>query len=533
MIPSPTRHGRERTAGRGTSRSTPYCHAASSALIPTALRCSKSLTVICATCINRHSNSEESQTGICLVTCGIESLPLAKKTTVFSCRACGAQSPKWLGRCPECNGWNTHEEETTAKADVSRVSRTGDAHPPVSIDSIRHDSLSRISTGILDFDRVLGGGLVPGGVVLVGGEPGVGKSTLLLQAAQGLAQRGPVLYVSGEESPIQVAMRGRRMAALHPQILLYAETSVEAIIEQLRVTAPAVVIIDSIQTLHTDNSASPCGSVAQVRDSAGMLLAEAKRSALPMILIGHITKDGTIAGPKVLEHIVDTVLYFEGDRLQNHRILRTFKNRFGPANEIGIFAMHDSGLEEVPNPSAMLLAQRSAAPGSAIAAAIEGTRPLLVEIQALVAPTHFPSPRRTAIGFDPNRVSLLQAVLEKRVGSSFATRDTWVNVAGGIELDEPAADLAVIAALLSSEENRPLRHSLALFGEVGLLGEVRAVSQPDTRAREAAAHGLTTLIVPETNAREITADVEVVPVKRVEDLPRLLFGLERGGHRNT
>lgn len=448
---------------------------------------------------------------------------MAKKSVVFSCTECGSQTSKWLGRCPECNAWNSYREEETSSPQDVRLTSVGSAATPIPINQVGADTAPRISTRLPDLDRVLGGGVVPGGVTLVGGEPGVGKSTLLLQAAERLAGHGVVLYVSGEESPGQIAMRARRLGTVSDRIVLYSETSIEKIIVEVEKLAPAALIIDSIQTVQTATNSSAPGSVGQVRDSAGILMTLAKRLSLPVFLIGHITKEGSIAGPKSLEHIVDTVLYFEGEKFHNYRLVRAFKNRFGPVNEVAIYRMHDSGLEEVPNPSAVLISQRSTSAGSSIVATLEGTRPLLIEVQGLVSPTHFPSPRRMAMGLDSNRVSLLLAVLEKRTGSNFLAHDIYVNVAGGLEIDEPATDLGVVAALLSSQKNVPLSNDIALFGEVGLLGEVRSVSQPDLRAREAAALGFRKLIVPAGNASEIRADIEVLPVRRIEDFVGLIF----------
>jgi DNA repair protein RadA/Sms len=445
-----------------------------------------------------------------------------KPSAVFSCTDCGAQASKWLGRCPECNAWNSYQEES-APAGVMGSRSPSAAEAPVAIDSIGLDTTPRIITGMSDFDRVLGGGVVPGSVILVGGEPGIGKSTLLLQAAAKLALTGPVLYVSGEESPRQIAMRARRLGTLDPGIALYAETSIERIVEASERIKPAALIVDSIQTVQTSTNSSMPGSVGQVRDSAGVLMTAAKRLSIPVFLIGHVTKEGTIAGPKSLEHIVDTVLYFEGEKFQNYRLVRAFKNRFGPVNEVAIYQMHDTGLEEVPNPSAVLLAQRSTAPGSAIVSTIEGTRPILIEVQALVSATHYPAPKRMAMGLDGNRVALLIAVLEKRTGAAFQMQDTYVNVAGGFEIDEPAIDLGIVAALLSSQKNIPLRPDVAVFGEVGLLGEVRSVSQPDLRAREAAALGFRRIVVPHGNAAEIRADIDVVPVRKIEEFAAAVF----------
>ncbi len=448
---------------------------------------------------------------------------MAKKTTpVYACTECGNQSPKWLGRCPECNAWSSFVQEDAPAEERPRAGLSSGA-APMPIDAIDADVAPRISTNLPNFDRVLGGGLVLGAVTLVGGEPGIGKSTLLLQAAQELARGGAVLYVSGEESPRQIALRARRLGTTSGNIRLFTETSVERIVSEVEKMMPVAVIVDSIQTVHTAANDSMPGSVAQVRDSAGVLMTLAKRLSIPIFLIGHITKEGTIAGPKSLEHIVDTVLYFEGDKFQNYRVVRAYKNRFGPVNEVAIYEMHDGGLEEVPNPSAALLAQRSSAAGSAIVVALEGTRPLLIEVQALVSATHFPSPRRMAMGIDANRVSLLLAVLEKKSGGNFLMHDVYVNLAGGLQVSEPAIDLGVVAALLSSQRNAPIAHDVALFGEVGLLGEVRGVSQADLRAREAAALGFRRMLVPQSNASEIRADVDVVPVRRIEEFTAALF----------
>jgi len=447
---------------------------------------------------------------------------VAKKAIVYSCIECGAQASKWLGRCPECNAWNSYAQED-APAAVAHPAALSAGTAPMPIGAIDFDAVPRVSTHITSLDRVLGGGLVSGAVTLVGGEPGIGKSTLLLQVAEELSREGPVLYVSGEESPRQIAMRARRLRTTHENIRLFTETSIEKILAEVEKMRPAAVIVDSIQTVHTSTNSSMPGSVGQVRDSAGVLMAAAKRLSVPVFLIGHITKEGTIAGPKTLEHIVDTVLYFEGEKFQNYRVVRAYKNRFGPANEVAIFEMHDDGLEEVANPSAALISQRSQSPGSAVLAALEGTRPLLLEVQALVSPTHFPSPRRMAMGIDANRVSLLLAVLERKGAGTFAQSDIYVNVAGGLQIDEPALDLGVIAAVLSSQRNVAVAHDLALFGEVGLLGEIRSVSQPDLRAREAAALGFRRIIVPHSNAAEIRADIDVIPVRRIEDVSASLF----------
>ncbi len=445
---------------------------------------------------------------------------MAKKATVFACTECGAQANKWIGRCPDCNAWNSYaEEDRPPQQNVAG----GAAPAPVPITGVDADSSPRISTNLPSVDRVLGGGVVAGAVTLVGGEPGIGKSTLLLQIAEQLAAHGAVLYASGEESPRQIALRARRLGTTNENILVFGETSIERIVAEVEKRVPAAVIIDSIQTVHTSTSSSTPGSIAQVRDCAGILMTLAKRLSVPVFLVGHITKEGTIAGPKTLEHIVDTVLYFEGEKFQNYRVVRAYKNRFGPANEIAIFDMHDDGLAEVPNPSAALISQRSSAPGSAVVAAVEGTRPLLLELQALVSTTHFPAPRRMAIGVDANRVSLLLAVLEKKNGGNFLASDVYVNVAGGLTVDEPALDLGIVSALISSQRNRAIPHDTVVFGEVGLLGEIRGVSHADLRAREAAALGFRRVLVPQSNVADIRADVDVVGVRRAEELLDRLF----------
>ena len=447
-----------------------------------------------------------------------------KQSVVFSCVECGSQSPKWLGRCPECSAWSSFQEERREEPDDQPLRRLSPMSAPVPISQIDADDTPRISTHLTNFDRVLGGGLVPGGVILVGGEPGIGKSTLLLQVAQKLTPNGVVLYVSGEESPAQIALRARRLGTTDARISLFAETSVERITAAMETLRPAAAIVDSIQTIHTSKTSSSPGSIAQVRECAGILMAAAKRLSVPLFLIGHITKEGTIAGPKTLEHIVDTVLYFEGDKFQDSRLIRAYKNRFGPVNELAIYQMHDDGLEEIANPSAALISQRSRAAGSAIVAAMEGTRPFLIEVQALVSATQFPTPKRMAMGIDGNRLSLLLAVLERRGGGSFLSVDVYTNIAGGLEFDEPAIDLGVVAALVSSHRNVPIPWDLALFGEVGLLGEIRSVGQADLRARECAALGFKRVAVPAANVKEIHADIEAIGLERIEDLGRLFVG---------
>jgi len=426
--------------------------------------------------------------------------------SVFACQQCGAQAPKWLGRCPDCGGWNTFAEELFEKPDKMAAARKGAAEPMGGGKAQKYADVdavvsARFSTGIGEFDRVLGGGIVPGSLVLLGGEPGIGKSTLLLQAAAHFAREvGPVLYASGEESEHQVKMRGERLGVADAPLYLLAETCVERILEEVDRLKPALLIVDSIQTVFSLKMASAPGSVGQVRQAATDFLFTAKGRNLPTIVVGHVTKDGALAGPKVLEHVVDTVLYFEGDRHHSHRVVRAVKNRFGAISELGVFEMTGRGLEPVANPSALFLAERPVSvPGSAVLCCLEGTRPFLVEVQALVSSATLGQARRTASGLDHNRLSLLLAVLDKRAGLSFVTDDVYVNVAGGMTIDEPAADLAIVAAVASSLRNRKLREQTVVFGEVGLAGEIRATSQAPLRLREAAQMGFTAAVIPEGN----------------------------------
>jgi DNA repair protein RadA/Sms len=450
--------------------------------------------------------------------------------TVFACHECGAQHPKWVGRCPDCGAWNTMIEEKVRPEAGQGGPRyqfgasTAGARRLAEVDLV---ASARVSTGIDEFDRVLGGGIVPGSMVLLGGEPGIGKSTLVLQAAARLAGRqGPVLYASGEESEAQIKARAERLGIPDVPLFLLAETSVERILEEVARVRPALLVVDSIQTVYSAKLQSAPGSVAQVRGAATELLFSAKRQGLPTFVIGHVTKDGSLAGPKTLEHIVDTVLYFEGERHHAHRIVRAIKNRFGPVSELGVFEMTGSGLTPVPSPSRLFLAERpEAAPGSAVFCAIEGSRPMLVELQALVASTTFANPRRMTSGVDQNRLSLLLAVLDKRAGLNLAGEDVFVNVAGGIEIDEPAADLAVIGAIVSSLRNRPLATGTAVCGEVGLSGEVRRVAQAGLRAREAAQLGFARLVLPAGNLSpdDAPAGLEIVPVAGVAEALDALF----------
>jgi DNA repair protein RadA/Sms len=446
-------------------------------------------------------------------------------STVYACTECGYQSPKWLGRCPDCGGWNTLVVGTAAPPPPSPIG-PGEGEEPIPLPEIEADDQPRLPSGLADFDRALGGGIVPGSAVLLGGEPGIGKSTLLLQVAEKIATAGgAVLYVSGEESARQLRLRADRIGAKSPNLLVLVETSVERILAAAVKVAPAAIVVDSIQTMACQALPTGPGSLGQVRESANRLISFAKRSRTPLFLVGHVTKDGAIAGPKTLEHAVDTVLYFEGERFHRHRIVRAHKNRFGPVHEIGIFEMGEEGLSEVPNPSALLLSQRSAgAPGSTVFASIEGTRPLLVELQALVSTSRLASPRRLALGLDSNRVAVLLAVLERRAGVSLVDHDVYVNVAGGIEIEEPGADLAVAWAILSSHRNRPPLDGYAVFGEVGLLGEVRAVGDAERRLQEAAALGFKGVVFPAGNAAELARyeGIERLPVRKVEELADLL-----------
>jgi DNA repair protein RadA/Sms len=451
-----------------------------------------------------------------------------KQKTVFSCQECGAQSPKWLGRCAECGAWNSFVEERPAPESAAalaggvekRYSLAAAAGPQLYAD-IDTVVAERLSTGIGEFDRVLGGGVVPGSLVLIGGEPGIGKSTLLLQAAAHFASTiGPVLYCSGEESEHQIKGRGERLGIAPAPLYILAETCLERILEEIGRLRPAFIIVDSIQTVFSLKFQSAPGSIGQVRESATQLLFAAKGQNIPTFLVGHVTKDGSLAGPKALEHIVDTVLYFEGEKHHAHRLVRAVKNRFGAVSELGVFEMTGQGLRAVPNPSQLFLAERPAGvAGSAVLCCVEGSRPLLVEIQALVTTSSYGNARRMVSGLDQNRLSLLLAVLEKRAGLNLIAEDVFVNVAGGIVVDEPAADLGVVAAVASSVRNRPVKTATAVFGEVGLAGEVRGISQASLRVREAAQMGFTRCVLPEGNCAPDDAPpgFELVGVKSVTD----------------
>jgi DNA repair protein RadA/Sms len=451
---------------------------------------------------------------------------MAKLRTVYACQSCGFQSPRWLGKCPECQEWSTLVEERL-ELSAGRERRGGEAgNEPQPITEVTAATAQRRCCGIDEFDRVLGGGLVPGSAVLIGGDPGIGKSTLMLQALSALAREGTALYVSGEESPQQVKMRADRLGVTEARLLVLAETALDSILDHARRIKPEVLAIDSIQTVATDELGSAAGSIGQVRESAARLVQFAKRNHLACFLIGHVTKEGMFAGPRVLEHMVDTVLYFEGDRGHSFRILRAVKNRFGSTNEIGVFDMKENGLQAVANPSALFLAERPVGvPGSVVIASIEGTRPILVELQALVSPTAFGTARRTTIGVDHNRVALLVAILEKKMGVQLAGHDIFVNVAGGVRLDEPAADLGAIVAVASSFLDRAVDPATLVLGEVGLAGEVRAVGQVETRVREGAKLGFQRCLVPESSRRQLPAipGVEVRGVQSLRETWDVLF----------
>jgi DNA repair protein RadA/Sms len=445
-----------------------------------------------------------------------------KEKTTFHCQTCGHQAPRWLGRCPDCGGWNSFKEERVASAPKGRQSLVKAAVAVATpISDIEIVGEPRRSTGLGEFDRVLGGGVVPGSVMLIGGDPGIGKTTLLLQALPLLAEAGEqVLYVSGEESPRQIKMRGQRLGIDGKHLLILGETSLEQILKAIQDVKPAAVVVDSIQTVYTEQLTSAPGSISQVQEVAGQLMWFAKRNNVPVFIIGHVTKEGAIAGPRLLEHIVDTVLYFEGDKSHSFRILRAVKNRFGSTNEIGVFEMKDGGLEEVSNPSELFLAERpQRSTGSVVVSSLEGTRPILVELQALVSSTNYPMPKRMANGVEANRLSLLLAVMEKRLGMHLSGQDVYVNVVGGIHIDEPAIDLGIVAAVTSSLRECPIDFTTLVMGEVGLGGEVRAISQAELRIREAAKMGFKRCLLPERNVAKLdpVEGIELVGIREVGD----------------
>lgn len=453
---------------------------------------------------------------------------MPKTTITFVCTECGGESLRWAGQCPHCRAWNTLQEFQVRKPAAGRREEPRPLQParPVPLSEIETDNAPRQALAWQELNRVLGGGIVPGSLVLFGGEPGVGKSTLLMHVAAQIAvdSKSKVLYVSGEESGQQVRMRAQRLDALRPTILLLAENDLDAICEAIRQEAPRLAIVDSIQTVTDAGFEGSAGSVTQVRESAGRLMRLAKEIGVPIFLVGHVTKDGSIAGPRVLEHIVDTVLYLEGDRQQELRILRAMKNRFGSAEEIGVFAMGEAGLEEVPDPSTTLLGAAPAnAPGTAIVATLAGTRPLLVEIQSLVNTTDNAMVRRNANGIDVNRLYMILAVLEKRLNHRFGRSDVFVNVAGGIRITEPAADLGLALSIISNQSNRPLPDGLVVIGELGLAGEVRRVGQLDRRLSEAARHGLTRAFIPAGGKAGRHPGLEVVEVRNLAEAVSAAF----------
>ena len=449
------------------------------------------------------------------------------KKTVFFCQNCGHEETKWLGQCPMCKEWNTFVEEKVIASSVSASVKTDrDIEKKiVALSQVNTDEQKRFQTGMKELDRVLGGGIVPGSLVLVGGDPGIGKSTLLLQVCQKLAKERQVLYISGEESLVQIKLRANRMGNFSDNMKLFCETNLGTIRDVIEKKQPEFVVIDSIQTMYSEEVASAPGSVSQVRESTNVFMQLAKGLGITIFIVGHVTKEGTVAGPRVLEHMVDTVLYFEGDRHASYRILRGVKNRFGSTNEIGVFEMRQNGLVEVENPSEyMLSGKQENASWSVVACSIEGTRPLLIEIQALVCDTNFGMPRRTATGTDYNRVNLLMAVLEKRIGLHLANCDAYVNIAGGIRMNEPAIDLGIVMAIVSSYKNRPVDERMIVFGEVGLSGEVRAVNMPEQRVAEAKKLGFETCVVPEVSLDMVKGikGIKIIGVKTINDAMNLI-----------
>ncbi len=447
----------------------------------------------------------------------------ARAKTQFVCQECGYQSPRWTGRCPECGQWDVLREEVATDSRTHQPrSVAGGVPEALPIDSIAQHEDFRLQSGLEELNRVLGGGVVPGSVTLIGGDPGIGKTTLLLQTIASLQlSNDPRLYVSGEESPQQIKMRADRLNIHSPHLLVVSATSLEEIFRVAEKVQPRVMVVDSIQTVFTEELTSAPGSVSQVQEVGCRLMWYAKRTEVPVFIIGHVTKEGAIAGPRLLEHIVDTVLYFEGDKSQRYRILRAIKNRFGATNEIGVFEMNDEGLTEVENPSEMFLAGRvGQSAGSVVVSSVEGSRPMLVELQALVAETGYSIPKRMAKGVEVNRVSLLLAVLEKRLGLHFAGHDVYVNVVGGLRIDEPTVDVGIVCAVLSSFRNMAIDPRVVVMGEVGLGGEVRPVQHADLRIREAMKLGFSRCVIPETNAAQLkpVSGMDVVGIREVSDI---------------
>lgn len=446
---------------------------------------------------------------------------MAKVKTIYVCTACGGNTPRWQGQCPACQAWNTLEESLSESTSTNaRFQGLAQAVPRQKLSAIKAEDMPRLPTGVDEFDRVLGGGLVPGGVVLIGGDPGIGKSTLLLQALAEMSAAGvSVLYSSGEESAAQIALRAKRIALSAPQLEVLAEIQLEKLLTTIDAARPQVVVVDSIQTVYSDALTSAPGSVAQVRECAAQLTRYAKSTGICMLMVGHVTKDGHLAGPRVLEHIVDTVLYFEGDTHSSFRLVRSIKNRFGAVNELGVFAMTEKGLKGVSNPSAIFLSQHAEmVPGACVLVTQEGSRPLLVEIQALVDTAHIPNPRRLAVGLEQHRLAMLLAVLHRHAGIACFDQDVFLNAVGGVKISEPAADLAVLLAIQSSIRNRALPKELIVFGEVGLAGEIRPCPRGQERLKEAAKLGFTIAIIPKANLpKSKIPGLRVIPVERIDE----------------
>ena len=456
---------------------------------------------------------------------------LKNKKTVYFCQECGYESAKWIGQCPACKAWNTFVEETVSskKSASSNAKISQKKTEPVILRDISLSADERQSCGIGELDRVLGGGIVPGSLVLVGGDPGIGKSTLLLQVCRNLSNRNlPILYVSGEESLQQIKIRAQRIGEFSDSLKLLCETNLDTIRETIEREKPQIVVIDSIQTMYNEGVTSAPGSVSQVREATGVFMQIAKGMGISIFIVGHVTKEGVVAGPRVLEHMVDTVLYFEGDRHQSYRILRGVKNRFGSTNEIGVFEMQHEGLVEVENPSEFMLSGKpEGASGSVVACSMEGTRPILLEVQALICRTSFGMPRRTATGTDYNRVNLLMAVLEKRLGMDLANCDAYVNIAGGIRMNEPAIDLGIVLSIMSSHFDKPINEKTICFGEVGLSGEVRGVSMAEQRVQEARKLGFETCILPQV-CKDVMGDMMGITLIGVKNVKEALEAISRG-----